>query len=96
VGPEDFDAEVKRLEAIRDDEARMIAAHELLRTWDEFESRFSDIRHFAAKKLRERDRKTWTYEKIAKVLGLTGQTPRANAQRIVQGRRGLRAKRGGD
>lgn len=93
MGPEEFDAEVDRIAAITDDEARMIAAHELVRALGRAEARLSDIRHFAAKALRERDRKWWTYDRIASRLGLVGESRRANVQRIVQGRRSLRATR---
>lgn len=95
MGPEEFDAEVDRIAAIADDEARMIAAHELTRALGRAEARLSDIRHFAAKALRERDRRYWTYDRIAAVLKIAGGTRRANVQRIVQGRRSLRDTGGG-
>lgn len=66
----------------------------MMKGYQSVESRLSDIRHFAAVSLRKRDRRYWTLDKIASVLGLAGLSPRNDAQAIVRGRRALRgAKR---
>lgn len=81
-----------RIEAIRDDQARMVEAHRMMKGYQSVESRLSDIRHFAAVSLRKKDRRFWTLDRIAFVLGLTGLSPRNDAQAIVRGRRALRTE----
>lgn len=86
-------AQYRRIAAIEDDVERMQAAHEWVKAVNEFEIQFSDLRHFASLKLTAQGRKVWPLARIAEVLGLTGASPRGDAQAIVRGRRALRAKR---
>jgi len=100
VEPEEIDAAiaeiralVARVGAVAPPEAQMKAAHRIMREMSAAELALSGFRSSAANRLRADDVKKWTYVKIAEALGLTSSHARQDAQAIVKGNPGKRARR---
>ena len=91
VGPEDIDAAVEHISSIPDDLDRMRESHGLIRAMLKAVVELTHIRAVSARALRARPvpagEKRWTYERIARDLGIGDRNPKQRGAGVVNGSR---------